>query len=395
MRIGGALSPRSRAGLPCPRTVSWFTREVGAMARRTKGSSTESTDEEDALDELFGLPLDEFTKARDRLAKELQAAGDSAAATRVKSLRKPSTAAWAINQLARRHRGRIEALLKAGDRIRESQREGAAGLREASREHHDLVWELLQLATNVLADAGVRAPGNHLDAIRVTLQSAATASDYERGLLREGRLTEELAFADFGDVMRMLEGSVRSRGLPEAEEVEEEEEVEAEVEEGEEVEEEEAPRKRPAKTGARAKQAAKRAAAREKQAEARRRKAEKQAAAREKQAAKRAAKQAAAREAKQEARERRSAEQAEARQRAEARRAYDEARREAKALAKQAERASAAAERADQVAKKAEDAAKEARARADEAERAAEEAQARAAEAEEARAEAEAALEGE
>ena len=50
-------------------------------------------------DELYGLPLAEFTPARDARAKELKGTD---LAPRVKALRKPSTAAWARRSVGRR-----------------------------------------------------------------------------------------------------------------------------------------------------------------------------------------------------------------------------------------------------------------------------------------------------
>ena len=47
-----------------------------------------------ALDRLFQLPLDEFTAARNTLAK---ASGADGAA--IRQLSKPPVAAWAVNQL--------------------------------------------------------------------------------------------------------------------------------------------------------------------------------------------------------------------------------------------------------------------------------------------------------
>ncbi|MFY0535847.1 hypothetical protein [Nannocystis pusilla] len=230
------------------------------MARRARSTDDSATT---GLDELYAAPLDEFTAVRDALAKQLRTQGDGAAATRVKALRKPSTAVWAVNQLARREPARMEALLRAGERLRSAH--GGAAVREAMRAQHDVVWELLQRATNVLAEAGIRSPGDHLDSIRVTLQSVPTASEHERERLRSGTLATELEPADFGDVMEMLaarpggataedeEEEEETRGAKkkakrreeereeEAEEEEvEEEEVEEEEAEEEEVEEEEA-----------------------------------------------------------------------------------------------------------------------------------------------------------
>ena len=47
------------------------------------------------IDELYKLPLDEFTKARNALAKTLSGTDKASVA----SLAKPSVAMWAVNQL--------------------------------------------------------------------------------------------------------------------------------------------------------------------------------------------------------------------------------------------------------------------------------------------------------
>ena len=51
----------------------------------------------DEADDLYGLPLGEFTATRDALAARLKAAGDKEAAAEVKRARKPSVPAWAAN----------------------------------------------------------------------------------------------------------------------------------------------------------------------------------------------------------------------------------------------------------------------------------------------------------
>ena len=64
-----------------------------------------SKDFESRIDALFQLPLDEFTAARNALAKE---AGKDAPA--LKQLTKPPVAAWAVNQLYWERRDDYEAL---------------------------------------------------------------------------------------------------------------------------------------------------------------------------------------------------------------------------------------------------------------------------------------------
>ena len=82
---------------------------------------------EKELDSLYAAPLDEFVAERDALAKRLRADGDREAADRVKALRKPSAAVWAVNQLARRQQKDYRALLEAGDRLREAQEQVLGG----------------------------------------------------------------------------------------------------------------------------------------------------------------------------------------------------------------------------------------------------------------------------
>ena len=51
------------------------------------------------VDELYGLPFDEFVPARNALTRELRKAGKRDEAAEVSALRKPSVAAWAVDQL--------------------------------------------------------------------------------------------------------------------------------------------------------------------------------------------------------------------------------------------------------------------------------------------------------
>jgi hypothetical protein len=70
-----------------------------------------------AKPDLYGLPLDEFTAARDAEAKRLRAEGDAEAAKAVKALRKPSRAAWAINRAVRSEPEAVKELVGAGERL--------------------------------------------------------------------------------------------------------------------------------------------------------------------------------------------------------------------------------------------------------------------------------------
>jgi len=146
----------------------------------------------DDLDALFALPPEEFTAARDRLAKATE---DRDAGRAIKGLRRPTAAAWAVNKTVRRHRDALERLLIAGREVRTAQRRAASGLStpafgKAIAERRRLVGELTELATAVLTEAG-RAPEPQTRAIANTFEAAA-ADDSAAEAVAEGRLSREL-----------------------------------------------------------------------------------------------------------------------------------------------------------------------------------------------------------
>ena len=100
---------------------------------------------------LYGLPLDRFVTERGALAKSLRA-GRAGARTRrgVAALRKPSVAAWAVNQLVRTQRAAVQELFDAGDALRDAQADLLAGsgdgraLRAAGERERAAVEELVE-----------------------------------------------------------------------------------------------------------------------------------------------------------------------------------------------------------------------------------------------------------
>jgi hypothetical protein len=156
---------------------------------------------DEELDALFGLPLGEFTSARNALAKRLRAA-DAEAAETVRALQKPTISAWTINQLSREDRGGVTALLEAGAALREAQGRLLAGddasetLRDAAARERNAVSVLAGRAKAVLKGAGRAATQGTLDRIAATLRAAAV-SDEGRELLGSGRLTTDLESSGF------------------------------------------------------------------------------------------------------------------------------------------------------------------------------------------------------
>ena len=155
-----------------------------------------------AADALYGLPPGEFTRARDARAKELRGDGDREAADAVKRLRKPTVAAWALNQLARRRAKDVERLVKAGEALRAAQEELLAGgdraaFQQAASRERELVADLSAGATAMASEAGERGSGLQ-EKIAGTLHAAALDEETAEEL-RAGRLVREReAIGGFG-----------------------------------------------------------------------------------------------------------------------------------------------------------------------------------------------------
>lgn len=154
----------------------------------------------DSAEDLYGLPLDEFTAARNALAAELKKAGDAEAGDAVKSLKKPPVSVWAINQLARSDRDEVAALLDAGERLRNAQDSVLGGsdptaLRSAMADRRELVTELARRAAKRLEKEGAKPSRTHLDRISSTLMNAAVDEE-AREALRSGTLTVDVDAAE-------------------------------------------------------------------------------------------------------------------------------------------------------------------------------------------------------
>jgi hypothetical protein len=176
-------------------------------------------DIEQELDELYGLPLEEWTRARNDLASRLKKAHQTEQAEAVRKLRKPSVVAWAVNQLARREGSSIDALLEAGERLRKAQEEalgghgGAAEVNAAARAEREVVRGLVASARAILEEAGNAATQPTLERLSQTLRAAAV-DDAGRGLLAHGRLDEELKGIGFGTLSAVSPAAARRPPRP-------------------------------------------------------------------------------------------------------------------------------------------------------------------------------------
>jgi len=154
-------------------------------------------------DELYGLPLEQFIPERTALAKELRAAGERDEAAAVAALRKPTVAAWAVNQLVRSQRKAVAALLAAGDELRKAQDELLAGrgdaraLRSANERERTARERVVETARGLLTAEGEELSAAVLERVDETLHAAAL-DDAAREQVRGGRLERELRHAGLG-----------------------------------------------------------------------------------------------------------------------------------------------------------------------------------------------------
>src|SRR5918997_4437550 len=151
-------------------------------------------DLEAEIDRLYGLPLDEFVRDRDDLARRLNRDGDREAGARVKALRKPTVGAWALNQAVRRRRAETDALLATGSRLREAHEQLLSGgdpavLRETMEEERSLTSALADCAEAIASETGKSGPALR-DRVRATLHAAAVDAE-AREELEAGRFVRE------------------------------------------------------------------------------------------------------------------------------------------------------------------------------------------------------------
>jgi hypothetical protein len=145
------------------------------------------------LEALYAGPLDAFVKTRDALVATLKKAGDKEGAAAVKARARPTVSAWAVNRLWRSARADFEALLAAGEDLREAQRSalsggGGEGMKRALASRRSAVSKLLARAKDELEGGGHPASAATLQRIESTLHTVATMG--ERGQL--GQMTGDV-----------------------------------------------------------------------------------------------------------------------------------------------------------------------------------------------------------
>ncbi len=153
--------------------------------------------------DLYGLPLDRFVPERDALAKALRKEGRREEAAEVAALRKPSVAAWAVNQVIRTQGRAVAALFGAGDALQEAHsqlldgRGDGKALREALGHEREAVIDLAEKARGLLSSEGHELTQTTFDRVSETLHAAALEPD-ARAQVKDGCLHRELRHIGVG-----------------------------------------------------------------------------------------------------------------------------------------------------------------------------------------------------
>lgn len=140
-------------------------------------------------DELYGLPLAEFTAARDARAKERTG---SDVAARIKALKKPTTAAWVVDLLVRREPDQVDQLLNVGAALREAQQAMSAGeLRALTKQRRQVTAAVAREARRHASLEGLKVTGGVADQVEATLTAAMVDAECGRAV-RSGLLVKPL-----------------------------------------------------------------------------------------------------------------------------------------------------------------------------------------------------------
>ena len=152
----------------------------------------------DLADELYALPMADFTPARDAAVKEHKA--DRTFAAKIKALRKPSLAAWVVNLLVRRDAPQVEQVLAVGAALREAQANlDGDELRALTRQRRQLTAAVTTQARGLAHEEGVKVTESVADQVEATL-TAAMVDEGAAKAVRSGLLVASLSATGMGEV---------------------------------------------------------------------------------------------------------------------------------------------------------------------------------------------------
>ena len=151
-------------------------------------------DLESALDRLYNAPLPEFITVRNDIVKGLKSEGRKEEAATVQALRKPSVAAWTVNQLSFSADATMRALVQATTGLAEAHGRVDADLPGAIRDRREHLDRLTELAKELWTAHGIRSTKDQLRRLAGTLEAATQPGADPR----PGRLSQDLESSGFG-----------------------------------------------------------------------------------------------------------------------------------------------------------------------------------------------------
>ena len=148
-------------------------------------------------DRLYAQPVDAFTQARNALVREAE---DRELAGAVKALKKPSTAAWAVNLLVRREGEQIDQVLALAASLREAA-ESMQGeeLRALTRQRRQLTGALASSARTLARESGVRLSRAVVDQVEGML-TAAMLDPVAADVVRSGLVVKAFTSTGVSDL---------------------------------------------------------------------------------------------------------------------------------------------------------------------------------------------------
>jgi hypothetical protein len=122
----------------------------------------------------------------------------------MKAIGKPSVSAWAVNQAVRVEPAAVHRLIRASDALARAQLSGAQQrdrFQEAQTEHRQAVDALVDLALQVLRDAGQATNPTLRERITGDLRWGALSEEFRPALVA-GRLIKDIGAQDFGSLVQ-------------------------------------------------------------------------------------------------------------------------------------------------------------------------------------------------
>lgn len=146
--------------------------------------------------ELYAGPLAEFVARRTVLVRRVRASGDRDEAGAVAALRKPTTAADAINRVVQAGHPAVAELMRLGGRLRQAQSALDARALATLRAPRDAV-------IGTWVEAAQQLSGPHTPAVQAEIGGTVIAALADAGaaeVVCSGVLTRTLSYSGFGEV---------------------------------------------------------------------------------------------------------------------------------------------------------------------------------------------------